>query len=74
MTRGLREIFDMVDRGILKPVYPVTTYPISQIEDAFRLIAARKHTGKLVLVADSERTVGFMKNVVVVQERIKILS
>jgi NADPH:quinone reductase-like Zn-dependent oxidoreductase/NAD(P)-dependent dehydrogenase (short-subunit alcohol dehydrogenase family) len=57
MTRGLREIFDMVDRGILKPVYPVTTYPISQIEDAFRLIAARKHTGKLVLVADENTVV-----------------
>jgi acyl transferase domain-containing protein/NADPH:quinone reductase-like Zn-dependent oxidoreductase len=57
MTRGLREIFDMVDRGILKPVYPVTTYPISQIEDAFRLIAARKHTGKLVLVADEQTVV-----------------
>ncbi len=57
MVRGLTEIFSMVDQGHLKTVYPVTTYPMNQIEDAFRLIAARKHLGKLVLVADEHTTV-----------------
>ena len=56
VTRGLREVFSMVDKGLLKTVYPVTAYPISAIEETFRLIAARKHVGKLVLVAD-KRTV-----------------
>jgi len=57
VTRGLREVFAMVDKGLLKPVYPVTTYPISRIEETFRLIAARKHVGKLVLVADEQTVV-----------------
>ncbi|KAK5653765.1 hypothetical protein OQA88_7922 [Cercophora sp. LCS_1] len=57
LTRGLREIYSMVDQGLLKPVYPVTTFPMTRIEDTFRLIAARKHVGKLVLVADEETVV-----------------
>jgi NADPH:quinone reductase-like Zn-dependent oxidoreductase len=57
VTRGLKEIFAMVDKGLLKPVYPVTTYPISRIEETFRLIAARKHVGKLVVVADEQTVV-----------------
>jgi NADPH:quinone reductase-like Zn-dependent oxidoreductase len=53
VSKGLAEILAMVDKGLLKPVHPMTKYPISRIEDAFRLIAARKHVGKLVLVADA---------------------
>lgn len=57
VCKGLAEIFDMIDSSVLRPVFPVTTYPISQIEEAFRLIAARKHKGKLVLVADEHTVV-----------------
>ena len=57
VTRGLREVFAMVEKGLLKPVYPVTTYPISRIEETFRLIATRKHIGKLVLVAEEQTVV-----------------
>lgn len=57
VAQGLREIFTMVDEGDLRLVHPVTTYPIGQIEKAFRLIAARKHVGKLVLTADQQTTV-----------------
>lgn len=57
VRKGLDEILNIIDRGDLKPVHPVTTYPMSQIEDAFRLIAARKHVGKLVLVADENTMV-----------------
>ncbi|KAF4848553.1 Highly reducing polyketide synthase AFT9-1 [Colletotrichum siamense] len=57
MTRGLKEIFDMIENGLLKPVYPVTTYDMSRIEECFRLIATRKHIGKLVLVADENTIV-----------------
>lgn len=57
VCKGLTEIFSMVDQGLLRPVYPVTTYPISRVEEAFRLLAARKHIGKLVLVADEETVV-----------------
>ncbi|KAK3934736.1 hypothetical protein QBC46DRAFT_462469 [Diplogelasinospora grovesii] len=57
VSKGLAEILDLVDKGLLKPVHPVTTYPMSRIEEAFRLIAARKHVGKLVLVADAQTAV-----------------
>lgn len=57
VRKGLDEILDIIDRGDLKPVHPVTIYPMTQIEDAFRLIAARKHVGKLVLVADENTMV-----------------
>ncbi|OIW26902.1 beta-ketoacyl synthase domain-containing protein [Coniochaeta ligniaria NRRL 30616] len=57
VMRGVRDIFAMVDRGLLRPVYPVTTFDMSRIEEAFHLMAERKHMGKLVLVADEETRV-----------------
>jgi NADPH:quinone reductase-like Zn-dependent oxidoreductase/NAD(P)-dependent dehydrogenase (short-subunit alcohol dehydrogenase family)/ubiquinone/menaquinone biosynthesis C-methylase UbiE/acyl carrier protein len=57
VTRGLNEIYTMVDQDLIKPVYPVTTYSMDKIEDAFRLMAARKHVGKLVLVANDDTLV-----------------
>ncbi|KAI0470405.1 putative polyketide synthase [Xylariaceae sp. FL0804] len=57
VVRALQEILDLVQKGSLKPVYPVTTYPMTNIQEVFSLIAARKHVGKLVLVADEETVV-----------------
>jgi NADPH:quinone reductase-like Zn-dependent oxidoreductase len=54
---GLRHVFNMFAEGIFHPVHPVTTFPMSQVEDAFRLIATRKHTGKLVIIADDKTQV-----------------
>ena len=53
----LAAVFDLFGKGILSAVKPVTTFPVDRIEEAFRLIAARKHTGKLVIVADETSTV-----------------
>ncbi|KAK1977623.1 hypothetical protein LZ30DRAFT_731336, partial [Colletotrichum cereale] len=47
----------MVDKGLLKPVHPVTAYDMSRIEECFHLIATRKHVGKLVPVADGQTVV-----------------
>lgn len=55
--KGMAEILDLFDRGVLKPVHPVNVYPMNEIHDAFRLMAARKHVGKQVLVADSSTMV-----------------
>lgn len=54
--RALTEVFDLFNQGLLKSVHPVETYPMSSIEEVFRLIAA-KHVGKLVLVADEHTLV-----------------
>lgn len=45
-------IISMFEKKEMVPVHPVTVMSIAQIEDAFRLIQARKHTGKVVLEAD----------------------
>ena len=45
----LREIFSLLGRGILKPVTPITVYPLSDMEAAFRLMQMGKHRGKLAL-------------------------
>lgn len=53
----LRQVAKLVAEGAIKPVQPITTMPISSIEDAFRLIQGRRHTGKVVLEADSDTLV-----------------
>lgn len=54
---GLKHLFKMFEDGILTTVHPVTTFPMDQVEQAFRLIATRKHTGKLVMVVDEQAQV-----------------
>lgn len=56
-VHGIERIFSMVDEGLLKPVHPITTFDMSHIEQAFSLMAERKHMGKLVLVADEQTRV-----------------
>ncbi|KAK8066687.1 hypothetical protein PG997_013434 [Apiospora hydei] len=57
VTRGLEEVLAKIDEGLLKPVQPVKTYSMADIEDTFRLVAARKHIGKVVLTADDQTLV-----------------
>ncbi|KAI1293103.1 beta-ketoacyl synthase domain-containing protein [Xylaria venustula] len=53
----LENIVEMFGKSQLRPINPISTYPIGKIEDAFRLIAARKHTGKVVLESPEQSTV-----------------
>ncbi|KAI0964931.1 beta-ketoacyl synthase domain-containing protein [Xylaria arbuscula] len=53
----LQNIVEMLEKSQLRPINPISTYPIGKIEDAFRLIAARKHTGKVVLESPEQSTV-----------------
>ncbi|KXJ86344.1 hypothetical protein Micbo1qcDRAFT_209040 [Microdochium bolleyi] len=43
------EVVALFNSGVFTPVKPVMTMPIGQLEAAFRLIAERKHMGKVVL-------------------------
>ncbi|KAI1760379.1 hypothetical protein GGR53DRAFT_509864 [Hypoxylon sp. FL1150] len=52
----LERVFTHFETGHYSPL-PVTLLPISSIEQAFRLIQARKHTGKIVLEAGLDSTV-----------------
>ena len=51
------DVMSMFRDGRLKPVHPVTTMPIGEIEGAFRLIQGRKHVGKLVLQVEQGASV-----------------
>ncbi|KAJ5403181.1 hypothetical protein N7509_003052 [Penicillium cosmopolitanum] len=49
MNEILSGAMALLSSGATHPVQPLTVYPISQMEDAFRLMQAGKHRGKLVL-------------------------
>ncbi|EDN96879.1 hypothetical protein SS1G_01807 [Sclerotinia sclerotiorum 1980 UF-70] len=50
----LMEMFNNTD---ISPVYPIMEMPIGHIEQAFRLIQARKHMGKIVLDTDTSNLI-----------------
>lgn len=57
MRETLDKVVSLFAEGTLKPVAPITAMPMTDIEDAFRLIQSRKHTGKVVLICDEQTQV-----------------
>jgi NADPH:quinone reductase-like Zn-dependent oxidoreductase/acyl carrier protein len=53
----LDELCGALADGSLRPL-PVTTYPLSQLQDAFRLMAQARHIGKIVLVPPAAAAAG----------------
>ena len=53
----LVEIFKLMRDGEISPVQPLNVFPLSDIEGAFRLIQAGKHSGKVVLTAAADTAV-----------------
>ncbi len=49
MATILKNTFDYLRQGIIQPVSPVISYPISEVEDAFRLMQTGKHRGKIAI-------------------------
>lgn len=49
MAAIIEGAFDFQHRGITTPVSPLVTYPISEMESAFRVMQTGKHLGKIVL-------------------------
>ena len=50
----LKTVLSMFEAKLLRSHEPVTIMPISEMESAFRLIQAGKHTGKVVLSAEDD--------------------
>ena len=50
MQRLLSDVFGLVSRGLAKPISPITTFPISDVETAFRTLQSGKVMGKIVVV------------------------
>lgn len=51
------KVLDMLAQGFFSPVFPFKIFAIHQIEQAFRMIAERKHTGKVILEVGDGATV-----------------
>ena len=49
VARALKNILSMMNEGTIRPVAPITIYPISDLEKAFRSMQAGKHLGKIVI-------------------------
>ena len=47
--RVLTDVVNMYDQGIIRPVSPITSFPMSEVQQAMRQMQAGKHTGKIVI-------------------------
>lgn len=47
MKRLLSEVFDLYLKGVVRPITPLSTYAISDIESAFRSLQSGKNLGKI---------------------------
>lgn len=52
VQESMQDVFSLFRDGALTPIEPITTYPMSQVEQAFRFMATGKHMGKIVVIAD----------------------
>ncbi|KAH8588580.1 putative lovastatin nonaketide synthase [Bisporella sp. PMI_857] len=66
-TDAHANIFDLLRKGVIKPLYPVTIYPFSQFEQAFRALQSGTVCGKIVLQAGADEIVPVMPRVAVSQ-------
>ncbi|KAL4865188.1 hypothetical protein BDV12DRAFT_200380 [Aspergillus spectabilis] len=55
--RALGEVVRLVEQQRVKPVDPVTVYPMQDVQSAFRLVQTGAHVGKVVLSAGAEEHV-----------------
>jgi NADPH:quinone reductase-like Zn-dependent oxidoreductase len=50
MKRLLNDVFDLMAAGLARPISPITVFPISEVETAFRTLQSGKIMGKIVIV------------------------
>ena len=53
----LLEVARLTREGVIKPVAPITVYPMIEAAKVFRLLQTGKHTGKVVLSVDGDTLV-----------------
>ncbi len=62
MAAILEGTFDLLRKKVTRPVYPLTTFSVSDMENAFRIMQAGRHRGKLVLSFSPEDVVRVHRN------------
>ena len=74
INRILKEIIYLFQEKVIRPVEPVTIYPITEVESTFRLMQAGKHMGKTIISVNPESLVPVSKAQVHIVLRMTILS
>lgn len=54
MKRLLKDVCDLLSKNTVQPIAPITSYPISEVEKAYRQLQSGKSMGKLVVVPHAE--------------------
>lgn len=54
LGEALNDVFRLLHEGIVHVPYPLTVYPIGQVENVFRIMQQGKHRGKIVLSFNEE--------------------
>lgn len=72
--RILADVVNMYDNKIIRNITPTTVYPISELEKAMRQMQSGKHTGKIVIEANSDSIVQVCKISMLHRPLILILS
>lgn len=54
MQQILRDVFGLLSNKSIKPISPITVFPISEVEQAFRTLQGGKIIGKIVVTAGPE--------------------
>lgn len=57
MKRLLDDVFRLLSYGAIKPIGPITAFPISNLEAAFRTLQAGKTHGKILVTVSPDDTV-----------------
>ncbi|KAH6635388.1 polyketide synthase [Chaetomium sp. MPI-SDFR-AT-0129] len=57
ISRVLREVVALLEQKHIAPVSPVTVFPVSEVEKAFRVMQAGQHMGKIVVSVGEEDSV-----------------
>ncbi|KFH40913.1 Lovastatin nonaketide synthase-like protein [Hapsidospora chrysogenum ATCC 11550] len=57
VRRALKECMDLLETKRVRPVQPLTVYPISEVTRAFQSVQDGKHTGKILVSTGAEHVV-----------------
>ncbi|KAL8954648.1 MAG: hypothetical protein Q9183_007000, partial [Haloplaca sp. 2 TL-2023] len=60
VSRILAEVARLASDGVVKPITPLTNYPISETKEAFQLVQSGKHSGKVLLSINPEESVALL--------------
>jgi D-arabinose 1-dehydrogenase-like Zn-dependent alcohol dehydrogenase len=61
MAQIIQGAFHFLRQGITKPASPLTVYPVSEIENAFRIMQTGKHIGKIAISFGSSNVVPVLR-------------